>query len=235
MRRAFVALLAAVAVTATATPAFAAIPANAKWKSSAPLAAWNNGGFIVYNNEWNNSAGPQTIWADSYQHWGVESTQQAGNTAVETYPCVQKNYNNVPVSSLRLLRNGFTESMPANAKGLDAEAADDVWLNSYNIEVMIWVDNHGQRPAGNVIGHAMIFGQHFAVWRAGTYYAFVLDHNETTGMTHVQASLKWLVSHGYIKSSATLTQVNFGWEIASTNGKPEDFKITKYWLHTGRA
>jgi hypothetical protein len=235
MRRAFVALLAAIAVVATATPAFAAIPANAKWKSSAPLAAWNNGGFIVYNNEWNSSAGPQTIWADSYQHWGVASTQQAGNTAVETYPCVQKNYNNVPVSSLRLLRNGFTESMPPHTKGLDAEAADDVWLNNYNIEVMIWVDNHGQRPAGNVVGHATIFGQHFAVWRAGTYYAFVLDHNETTGMTHIQASLRWLVSHGYIKSSATLTQVNFGWEIASTNGKPEDFKITKYWLHTGRS
>ena len=155
-------------------------------------------------------AGPQTIWADSYRHWGVESTQQAGNTAVETYPCVQKNYNNPPVSSIRLLRNGFTESMPANAKGLDAEAADDVWLNNYSIEVMIWVDNHGQRPSGNVIGHATIFGQHFAVWHGGTDYTFALDHNETTGMTHIQASLKWLISHGYIPASATLTQVNFG-------------------------
>jgi hypothetical protein len=235
MRRAFIALLTAVAVVAAAAPAFAAIPPSAKWKSSAPLAAWNNGGFIVYNNEWNNSAGPQTIWADSYRHWGVESTQQAGNTAVETYPCVQKNYNNPPISLLRLLRNGFTEAMPANTQGLDAEAADDVWLNNYNIEVMIWVDNHGQRPAGNVIGHATIFGQHFAVWRAGTYYAFALDHNETTGMTHIQASLNWLTSHGYIKSSATLTQVNFGWEIASTNGVPRDFHMTRYWLHTRRS
>jgi len=69
MRRAFVALLAAVAVVAAAAPASAAIPAHPKWKSSARLAAWNNGGFIVYNNEWNSSAGPQTIWADSYQHW----------------------------------------------------------------------------------------------------------------------------------------------------------------------
>src|SRR6202046_4370827 len=105
MRRALVPLVAAAAVLAAAAPAFAAIPAHVKWQSSAPLAAWNNGGFIVYNNEWNHSAGPQTIWADSYQHWGVESTQQAGNTAVETYPCVQKNYDNLPVSSIRLLRN----------------------------------------------------------------------------------------------------------------------------------
>lgn len=235
MRRAIVVLLSAVAVVAGAVPASAAIPAHVRWKSSAPLAAWNNGGFIVYNNEWNHSAGPQTIWADSYQHWGVESTQQAGNTAVETYPCVQKNYANPRISSIRMLRNGFAESMPANTRGLDAEAADDVWLNNYGTEVMIWVDNHGQRPAGNVIGHATIFGQHFAVWHGGSDYTFALDHNETKGMTHIQASLKWLIRHGHIKASATLTQVNFGWEIASTNGVPKDFAVTKYWLQTQRA
>src|ERR1700685_3428850 len=99
MRRALVALLAAAAVIAAAAPASAAIPPSPRWKSSAPFARWNNGGYIVYNNEWNGSAGPQTIWAESYRHWGVQSTQQAGNTAVETYPCVQKNYDNLPVSS----------------------------------------------------------------------------------------------------------------------------------------
>src|SRR5215831_8991250 len=96
LSRLAVATVTAAAVIAAAAPASAAIPPNPAWKSSAPLGAWNNGGFIIYNNEWNSSAGPQTIWADSYQHWGVESTQQAGNTAVETYPCVQKNFNNVP-------------------------------------------------------------------------------------------------------------------------------------------
>lgn len=116
----------AAAVTAAAAPAFGAVPSSARWKSSARFGAWHNGGLIVYNNEWNGSAGPQTNWANSFRHWGVESTQRAGNTAVETYPCVQKNFNNVPVSSFRLIQNGFTESMPANKAGLDAEAADDV-------------------------------------------------------------------------------------------------------------
>jgi hypothetical protein len=240
MRQVLLARVAAAAVTAAAViaaagPASAAIPSSPNWKSSARFGAWHNGGFIVYNNEWNASAGPQTIWADSYHHWGVESTQRAGNTAVETYPCVQKNFNNVPVSSFRMIQNGFAESMPANTAGLDAEAADDVWLNNYNIEVMIWVDNHGQVPAGNVVGHATIFGQHFAVWRSGGgYYAFVLNHNETTGITHMLASIRWLISRGYVKANATLTQVNFGWEIASTGGKPKDFTMTKYWLHTQR-
>src|SRR5215471_3107503 len=236
MRQVLSSLVAAVTVTAAAivtatTPASAAIPPNPAWKSSAPFGAWNNGGFIIYNNEWNSSAGPQTIWANSYRHWGAESTQRAGNTAVETYPCVQKNFNNVPMSSFHLIRNGFTESMPANTRGLDAEAADDIWLNKYNIEVMIWVDNHGQRPSGQVVGHATFFGKHYAVWRSGSYYAFVLDHNEKTGMTYIVASIRWLIHHGYLKANVTLTQVNFGWEIASTNGKPRDFKLTNYWLH----
>lgn len=232
MRRALVTLLTATAVIAAAAPAYAAIPPSPRWESSAPLGSWNNGGYIVYNNEWNGSAGPQTIWADSYQHWGVQSSQAAGNTAVETYPCVQKNYDNLPVSSFHLIRNGFTESMPTSAAGLDAEAADDVWLNNYGTEVMIWVDNHGQRPAGNVIGHATLFGQHFAVWHGGTDYTFALDHNETSGMTHILAAIHWLISHGQVKASATLTQVNFGWEVASTGGRAEDFTVTKYWLHT---
>jgi hypothetical protein len=75
----------------------------------------------------------------------------------------------------------------------------------------------------------------FAVWRSGNdYFAFVPDHNETSGITHMLASIRWLISHGLLKPNVTLTQVNFGWEIASTGGQPRDFTMTKYWLHTPR-
>jgi len=30
----------------------------------------------------------------------------------------------------------------------------------------------------------------------------------------------------------TLRRVDFGWEIASTDGKPMNFAVTNYWLHT---
>jgi hypothetical protein len=121
-----VALSVAAAVFLMAAPAFGPIPSNAKWRSSDPFGAWNNGGYIVYNNEWNKTAGPQTIWADSFHYWGAESAQAAGNTAVETYPCVQKNFNSVPVRSFRLIRSGFTGSMPANMSGLDAHRGHDL-------------------------------------------------------------------------------------------------------------
>jgi hypothetical protein len=146
---------------------------------------------------------------------------------------VQKNYANPHVLSFHIIRNGFVDSMPHGA-GLDAEAADDVWLNNYKIEVMIWVDNHGQTPSGSVIGHVKMFGQNFAVWHGGSDFTFALDHNETTGVTHILAAIGWLIKNNYVPSNATLTQVNFGWEIASTNGQPMDFKVSKYWLHTKR-
>jgi hypothetical protein len=119
MRRALFSLLTAAAIAAvagtavagTASAAVAKIPPRTKFESSAPFATWNNGGFILYNNERNPSAGTQTIWGNSYANWGVQSDQAAGR-AVETYPCVQENYNNVRVSSFHLIRNGFAESMP---------------------------------------------------------------------------------------------------------------------------
>ncbi|HKR68604.1 MAG TPA: hypothetical protein VJT16_07195 [Streptosporangiaceae bacterium] len=235
MRRALVALLAAAAAFMAAGPAFASIPAHPKWRSSDPFGSWHNGGYIVYNNEWNGGHGPQSIWANSYKYWGAVSKQKAGNTAVETYPCVQKNYSNVPISSMKLLRTGFTEYMPSNKSGLDAEAANDVWLNNYNIEVMIWVDNHGQRPAGNVIDHVTIYGQHFTVWKDGSdYFTFALSHNENKGVTHILASINWLIHHHQLAANVTLTQVNFGWEIASTGGQSRSFIVKNFWLRDQR-
>lgn len=243
MRRARVTILAAAAISMLAGPvvtgpilagsALASVPANPAWQSSDPMGSWNNGGYVLNNNEWNGSAGPQTIWADSYRHWGVASNQPAGNTAIETYPDVQKVYNNPRVWSFHTIRNGFTESMPSGA-GLSSEAADDIWLNNYNLEVMIWVDNHGQKIYDQVIGHTTVFGQHFTVYRNGTEFIFALNHNETHGKTHILASIAWLMRHGYVPHSATLTAVEFGWEIASTNGHPMNFKVSNYWVRTAR-
>src|SRR5712691_2289428 len=222
------------AVFTSVSAAHAAIPPHPAWKSSQPFGTWQNGPFDVYNNEWNTSeAGPQTIWAFSYHHWGVESTQ-ASTTSVKTYPSVQKNYNDAKYTSLRSLRSTFAESMPSAAR-LDAEAAYDLWLDNYKIEVMMWFDNHGQRPAGRVVATVHFYGQKFALWKSGSdMYSFKLvGHRETSGMAHLFSGLRWLVNHGYLSSSVTLTQVNFGWEIASTNGRPMDFTLSRYSLSTG--
>jgi hypothetical protein len=224
-----------VACALPATAAHASVPASPSWKSSAPFGTWDNGGFDVYNNEWNTSvAGPQTIWADSYKHWGVESTQ-APTTSVKTYPSVQRNYSNRGYGTFGSIRSTYAESMPS-ATNYDAEAAYDIWLNNYKIEVMIWVDNHGQRPAGSVVAKAGYFGQTFSVWKSGSdMYSLVLSgKRQTTGKVHILSALRFLVNHGYLSSSDTMKQINFGWEIASTGGAPLDFTVTGYSLSTSR-
>jgi hypothetical protein len=228
---AVIASFASPAVAGTASVAVAAIPRHPNFKSSAPFAWWNNRAFRVSNDKWNPSAGPQMIWANSYSDWGVQSDQAAGNTAVETYPAVEEDFGNVPVLLFPTITSSFTESMP-DVRGLDAEASVDVWLNNFGIEVMIWVDNHGQTPAGNIIGHVTISGQSFAVWRRGPTYTFALNRNETSGRTNILASVKWLMRRGYVPRRSTLRQVDFGWEIASTGGRPQAFAVTNYWVHT---
>ena len=50
------------------------------------------------------------------------------------------------------------------------------------------------------------------------------------GTIDVLAGLQWLQSKGYVASDATLSQVNFGWEICSTGGVAETFEMTSYLL-----
>jgi hypothetical protein len=239
LRRRALATIAAAALAApgllmlTAPTASASVPSSAAFKSSEPFGTWNNGAFDVYNNEWNTSeAGPQTIWAFNYHHWGVESTQSA-STSVKTYPSVQRNYPNRPYSTFSMLRSTFAEQMPSSGDFI-AEAAYDLWLNNYSIEVMMWFDNHRQVPAGNVIAHVTFGGQNFSVWKSGNdFFSFKLEGgNVQSGTAHLYSALRWLVNHGQLSSSVTLTQVNFGWEICSTHGQPMDFTLTKYTLRS---
>ncbi|MEP7022914.1 MAG: hypothetical protein ABJB47_03700 [Actinomycetota bacterium] len=223
-----------VTVATPASAAVTAIPPHPAFESSDAFGIWQSGRFLVYNNEWNTAvAGPQTIWADSHQHWGVESTQSA-TTEVKTYPNVQLNYHSQPYTTIRSLRSTFTESMPA-VSDFDAEAAYDIWLNKFSVEVMVWVDNHGQTPSGHIIARIKIYGQEFAVWQGSQdQYSFTLSgKQETSGRVHLFSAVRWLVNHGFLSSSDTLDQVGFGWEIASTDGKPMDFTMTRYSLTTG--
>lgn len=195
------------------------------------MSAWKNGGFAVLNNEWNRSqAGPQMIWANSYHYWGVQSKQPI-STSVKTYPCIQRIFANPPLTSFATLNSSFDESMPST-RYFDAEAAYDIWLNNYKVEVMIWLDNNGRKPAQSLISYATFQKQKFAVWQAGdAMYSFVLaNKQETKGAVNILSFLKWLMRHGYLSDSATMTEVDFGWEIASTDGIPLEFIVKRYSL-----
>lgn len=211
-----------------------AAPAGAQWSSTRQFGLWNDGHFDVYNNEWNTAeAGPQLVWANSYRHWGVESVQP-GSTSVKTYPSVQQNFQNPPLRTVRSLSSTFAQSMPPQKLTYDAEAAYDLWLDNYKIEVMVWVANHGQTPLGGVINHVVISGREYAVYSGGAdVFSFVATGKPATrGQVNLLGMLLWLIRHHHLSGSDRLTQVNFGWEIASTNGVPLSFAVTDYSLTT---
>src|SRR2546426_494361 len=99
-------------------------------------------------------------------------------------------------------------SIPQNA-AWKSSAPFGLWHNNFNIEVMMWVDNHRQVPAGHVIATVDIFGQKFRVWQSGhDLFSFALvGKRETSGKVHLLSALRWLVNHGLLSRSVTLRQV----------------------------
>ena len=203
---------------------------NWAWCSSAPLGTKNTSdGYDLYNNEWNSAeAGPQTICGNSGADWQVTSTQGGADpTSVKTYPSVQKNYSNEAVGQFTKMTSSYAESMPS---GGDFEAAYDIWLNGLSKEVMFWVDNHGQAPAGTKRATVTLGGLTWDLYATSGYWAFVLNHNASSGTVDLLAGLRYLQSTGALSASDKLWQVNFGWEICSTLNKPEVFRVTSYSL-----
>ena len=179
--------------------------------------------------------GLQTVAAHGPGNWSVTSKQKAGNTGVLSYPDVAQvftlgNDTDPPITGFSAITSSFTETMNATAK-TDAEAAYDIWLDNGKAsdEIMIWVDNHGQTPAGKDKGPVVIGGTRYELWSADGTTSFVRS-NERSGTVNILAVLRWLQSHRYVSSTARLGQVDFGWEICSTGGVPETFTISHYTL-----
>jgi hypothetical protein len=199
----------------------------------------------VANNMWGCGAvqpgqpgaycGVQTVTSRGPGDWSVTSNQQAGNTGVLSYPDVAQVFTlssdaDPPISAFSSVTSSFTETMNATS-GTDAEAAYDIWADNGSSveEIMIWVDNHGQTPAGNETSSVNIGGTTYQFWNAGDTVSFVRS-NEQSGTVDILAVLHWLQSNGYLSASADLGQVDFGWEICSTGGVPETFTVSGYTL-----
>ena len=223
-----------------------AIPASMAWCSSAPTGQSNTlgGGFDLYNNEWNipYHPGPQTICGNSGSDWQVTSTQRAGNTAVLTYPSVQRNYNGTkgyPLSTFTRMTSSYAENMHT-VGGTDANATYDILLRRTTMhkhgEVMFWVDNHGPPASQKVAGRNKVATTAFsgATWdlfeNGKGNMSFVRRGTATSGTVDLLAGLKYLERRGDLAASDVVWQVNFGWEIASTGGGPETFSVSHYSL-----
>lgn len=204
----------------------------------------------VANNGWacgsdGSGCGPQRLTAYGPSRWTIRSDQAAGNTAVLTYPDVQqlvqtKSGAARALSSFRAIRSHYVEAMPHN-HGTDAEAGYDLWLDNTSgaNEVMIWVDNVNRGTGGaTILRHHTFYGVRYTLMQYGGRGGELIwwrHRNARHDTVHILPMLRWLVRHHFESKGTALGQVDFGWEICSTGGRAETFKVTGYTLRTARA
>jgi len=222
--------------TTTPTPTAPPAPAsctNPTFVTSDPNGGWSTNGYYVHNNMWNVSGYNvrETLSACAYNNWYVTATMDnsRGDGAVKTYPNVHKDYNEPAISSFSSITSSFSETSPH--VGI-YEAAYDIWLNGVagngSTEMMIWNDNYHQVPAGSKQATVSFDGRSYTVWRTGTYIAFVADSTFTSGSVDLLAMFKWLMSKGWLASNSTVGQIDYGFELVSTNGAPATFTVNNF-------
>lgn len=198
----------------------------------------NNGSGNVIQDVWNPVNIKQTLTANSASSWSVSAT--ATGTAVQSYPDTQQTMTTSSDLANPLtpdVNSTYAETVPANG---DWESAYDIWLGSttnsgaqYNQEIMIWTDNHGQTPAGSDTGKsAVIDGVTYEIWSepGNSTVTLEADTNKTSGSVDVTTAITDLQADGYVAAGQGYSQIDYGYEICSTNGSPETFAVNGYTL-----
>jgi hypothetical protein len=206
--------------------------------SASASGIWNNDGYFVFNNVWNAAAGPgpQTLYACSYHDFYVVSEQgDDGGGSVKSYPNVQMNYGDLPLSSFHHITSRFAELGPPAGR---YEYAFDIWLNGIaqpnSSQVMIWVENHAQTPLGARVASASLGGRSYEVWNTADNLHLTLIASEAfrSGTLNLLEILEWAVTGGYVPAAPTLGQIDFGVEIVSTAGGSATFRFDDFALAT---
>jgi hypothetical protein len=194
------------------------------------------GSYYVTNDTWN-AAGhqmSQTMNICSASSWYVTANLPKGNTAVLSYPNVHEDFSSAPeISSFKTISSSFAE---AGAHIGDYEYAYDMWLNgiadSTSTEVMIWTDNYGQTPSGTKEGSFSDGGQTYTVWKSGSYIAFVDNTNVTSGTLNLLEFYNDIIKQGWIASTSTVLQIDYGLELCSTDGTTATFAVNNFSIST---
>ncbi|HXB11593.1 MAG TPA: hypothetical protein VNZ45_06385, partial [Bacteroidia bacterium] len=193
------------------------------------------GNFYLSADTWNaaNYQVSQTVYACNYNNWYVVANMNNnnGDGAVKTSPNIHEDFNEKPISSFNTITSSFAESGPH--VGI-YEFEYDMWLNGVasngSTEIMLWNDNFGQTPSGSIVATFSDGGQTYNVWKSGSYIAFVDKTNVTSGTINILDFYNYVIKQGWIPSTSTIGQIDYGMELVSTNGTNQTFKVTNFSL-----
>ena len=203
----------------------------------------SKGVYYVTNDTWNAShysGVSQSIYVCNYNNWYAIATMNDDNSdgAVKTSPNVQESWYPTPtkLSSWKSITSRYSDVPPGVGKSYGIwEFEYDIWLNGIvdpdSTEIMIWTFDNGQSPAGSLSGSFSDAGHTYSVYRSAPpnqYIAFVDQHGKLSGTVNLADFFRYVISKGWMSSSATLYQICNGVELVSTNGKPEKFGIDNF-------
>jgi hypothetical protein len=203
----------------------------------------SEGVYYVTNDTWNAShySGlSQSIYVCNYNNWYAIATMNNNNSdgAVKTSPNVQESWYPKPtrLSSWKSITSRYSDVPPGVGKSYGIwEFEYDIWLNGIvdanSTEIMIWTFDNGQAPAGSLSGSFTEAGRTYSVYRSAPpnqYIAFVDQHGKLSGNLNLTDFFRYVISKGWMSSTATLYQICNGVELVSTNGKPEKFDINNF-------
>jgi hypothetical protein len=210
----------------------------------------NSNGYNTYTSTdcWGHPGCGYLLESNNPGDWQVTATEPAGNTAVLSYPDVQQLMNNwcgngwgacsnateTPRAGLASLTSGYAEMMNEHA-GTAAQAAWDMWTSSG--ELMIWVDEVGRGSGGAMAcGTGALSGYPFTYYVYGGSFCsgglpiIKLNVNQRAATIDLLEALDYFTSVGQFSANGTIGQINFGWEVCSTGGTPETFRMSGYTL-----
>lgn len=219
------------------------------WSSGGRYATYTargtDGVTYTWNNDrWADTAGPQVIWVNGNNDWGVTSTQVFSTRSwVEAYPHIGWRGGR-RLTAYPAVTATFAETGPGHVAPLRWEAAFDIWLNASSpgadngYEVMVWTDVSGVSPGGSVLATPLIGGIRYRVYQgAGNngpgMTTLVQVANTASGTRNLRAILSWVTAFRGahpLPAGSVLSTVEFGWEVWGTGGRPARFHVSHYTM-----
>ena len=201
---------------------------------------YHSGGvtYVVADDVWNNVDITQKVSACSHESWNSDDTAgaTADGGAVQSYPDTYTNINDVPEGNYESIESDFTfaDTYPSggDAAESDYENAFDVWMGSSTewsssgrTEMMIWVNNVNQTPAGTYEQTDTVGAYSYKVYVGSVGGgANIVTYEAVTNTDDSEIDLPQFfadaASNGWLTSSnlnnVYLWQIGFGAEICYT-------------------
>ena len=214
----------------TTVPVSNAACTSPAYRTISQFGSWNYTDNIqVNNNVWGPSGGwSQQLNACSRSSWNVDANFPADGGAIQSYPDTEFLVSDKTVSQYNSMTSCFGGTAPS---GGEWDFAYDIWLDNYNIEVMIWNDwtDTNIYPPSNARA-TTIGGVGYHEFKGGgaNEWIYTRDNRTSSGCVDLLGIFNDLAanpSSSGMSANSVPNAIEYGVEIASTNGT-EKFQIT---------